>query len=108
MINLGNRLEQIKDKWKIFSQEPEVPEWFVQQQAHLVESSKRLEQEHQAMVNLSKMPGWQMLEGYLDSQIEVWRSQLEKKDDVDVRANIKAYRGLKRFVLSKVGVDVGQ
>ena len=95
-------LEKLRPKWKLHTVEDGPSEASLEQLAEQQMAAETMERETQQMQVLVNLPAWDMVDDYINKQIEVWRTKLEKKDDPDIRANIKAYRSLKTFVLSKI------
>ena len=95
-------MQIIKEKWKLWQKPREVaPDWEIEQEARLDLISEKLEREEQVLNVLRKSRGWKLVEEKMDAQLEVWRTKLEKGDNPDIRANVKAYRWLKNIVLSQ-------
>jgi len=90
--------QELRDKWKLFREEVQLPAYILEHEAESELAFQELQRERQAVQVLTNLPGWELLMNYVDKKVEYARSQLELKDDPDLRAEIKAYRSLKSFL----------
>lgn len=89
-------------KSKIFGEKDQKFQWEIDAELEVLQAEQAMKESAQEIAALMSSSGWQRIEVYFQAKIRQLQYKLEKEDDLESRAEIKAIRSLKSYLESQI------